>query len=141
MSLLQLLLLPAVVDTLQLDPPNCDVSGWMKVSPEPLDEQSSALDLLHNGKKMRKLKVQMKIQIKAHVFVLLASLPKASADISQYDEPRELKENKLNESLIESEFSGKSTNLTSENKNNHKDSNEHKGFNCNVFLRSCSAAS
>ncbi|XP_037535958.1 protein shortage in chiasmata 1 ortholog [Nematolebias whitei] len=88
----ELLLLPAVVDTPQLNPQNfttfSSISAWMIVSPEQLYEQWSVLDLLHNGKE--------------------TSRPKPSVDISCFDVPTEHeKENKLSERLIESEFSGR----------------------------------
>ncbi|XP_017267688.1 protein shortage in chiasmata 1 ortholog isoform X2 [Kryptolebias marmoratus] len=85
----ELLLLPAVIDTLQLNPQNrstfYNISGLMNVSPEALNEQRPVLDVLHHDKK--------------------TSLPKTSVDISQFDVPQKHeKESKLNESLTE--FSG-----------------------------------
>lgn len=81
------------------------------VSPEQLYEQWSVLDLLHNSKKSTEtceVKWKGKLENWAQIcFVLLASLPKPSVDISCYDVPPEHeKQKKLNGRLIESEFSG-----------------------------------
>ncbi|XP_072242952.1 protein shortage in chiasmata 1 ortholog [Leuresthes tenuis] len=84
----KLQLLPALVDSLQLNPQNfssfLSICGRMNVSPEPLGEQCSALDVLCK-----------------------TSLSKATVDIFKYDVPQEhSKDSQMSGGLIESEFAG-----------------------------------
>ncbi|XP_075324955.1 protein shortage in chiasmata 1 ortholog [Odontesthes bonariensis] len=84
----KLQLLPAVVDSLQLNPQNfssfLSICGRVNVSPEPLDEQCSVLDALCK-----------------------TSLSKATVDIFKYDVPQEhSKDSQMSGGLIESEFAG-----------------------------------
>ncbi|XP_034548971.1 protein shortage in chiasmata 1 ortholog isoform X2 [Notolabrus celidotus] len=84
------LLLPTVVDTLNLSREHCtnfsDVCGHMNVHPEQLDEQLSVLEVLHK--------------------VFLSGAP-VSVDISQYEKPDEL--SKMTGGLVESKLDGRLT--------------------------------
>ncbi|XP_070759887.1 protein shortage in chiasmata 1 ortholog [Enoplosus armatus] len=84
------LLLPVVVDTLNLSQQNCtdfsSICGQMNVAPEQMDEQPPVLDVLHEAS---------------------LSDVSISADISQYEIPAEpSRKCKMNGGLIESELAG-----------------------------------
>lgn len=116
----QSLLLPVVVDTLNLSQDNCtdfsSICGRMNIVPEQLDEQPPVLDVLHKGEDEMKMFLNKnknaqqlrKVNLHTVVTCLSASLSDVpvSVDISQYEIPEE--HSKMNGGPIESELAGKS---------------------------------